>query len=97
MNKPDKAPAFMLAKKGYDVWLGNQRGTKHSRSHKTLNPEVDHAYWRFSFPEMGRYDAQAQVDYVRNLTGREKISYIGHSMGTTQLFTELSINQTYWE
>lgn len=59
INEPDKAPAFMLVRKGYDVWLGNQRGTKYSRTHKTLNPEHDHSYWRFSFPEMGRYDARA--------------------------------------
>jgi len=49
----------MLVRKGYDVWLGNQRGTKYSRTHKTLNPDHDQSYWRFSFPEMGRYDARA--------------------------------------
>jgi pimeloyl-ACP methyl ester carboxylesterase len=46
---------------------------------------------------MGRYDAPAQVDYVRKVTGRDKITYIGHSMGTTQLFAGLSTNQSFWE
>jgi len=26
INHPDQAPAFVFARKGYDVWLGNSRG-----------------------------------------------------------------------
>ena len=39
MNKPETSPAFVLLRAGYDVWLGNQRGTKYSRTHATLNPD----------------------------------------------------------
>lgn len=59
MHYPDKAPAFILAKAGYDVWLGNQRGNKYSRQHKYLNPDTDDQYWSFSWTEMGDYDAPA--------------------------------------
>jgi hypothetical protein len=30
MNNPDEAPAFLLVKNGYDVWLGNNRGNRFS-------------------------------------------------------------------
>lgn len=79
VNYPEVAPAFQLVRAGYDVWLGNQRGTKYSLSHKTLNPRKDKAYWEFSYTEMGDFDATAQVDFVRSYTNQSKIAYIGHS------------------
>lgn len=82
MNK-EKSPAFILASRGYDVWLGNHRGTKYSRSHVSLDPDTDKAYWDFSFPEIGDYDQPASIDYVRNITNQDKLTYIGHSQGTT--------------
>ena len=38
INDQDKAPGFMLANRGYDVWLTNSRGNKHSRNHIKYNP-----------------------------------------------------------
>ena len=65
LNK-ELSPAFRTAKAGYDVWLGNNRGTKYSRGHETLDARKDFSkYFDFSFWELGKYDAPAQIDYVR--------------------------------
>ena len=39
------------------------------------------------------HDVPAQVDKVRELSGNDKITYIGHSQGTTQMFYALAHNQ----
>lgn len=96
MNYNSTAPAFQLAREGYDIWLGNQRGTKYSTEHTTLNPKRDKAYWEYSFTEMGQFDAPAQIDYVRKATGVDKVTYIGHSQGTSQMFSAISMNQDFW-
>ena len=79
----DESPAFLLARAGFDVWIPNSRGTRHSRSHETLDPDRDEAFWRFSFQEMAYYDLPAVFDYIEEVTGQRKLSYIGHSLGTT--------------
>lgn len=44
-----KSPAFVFAKMGYDVWLGNARGNKYSRRHGSLNSKTDWSYWDHSW------------------------------------------------
>ena len=97
MHYPYLAPAFQLLEEGYDVWLGNQRGTTHSLDpgHTTLSTKSKE-FWDFSWIEMGDYDAPAQVDYVRKATGFDKLTYVGHSQGTTQMFYALSKHEDFW-
>lgn len=65
MNEPSVAPAFVVASKGYDVWLGNSRGNRYSQSHTTYDPKKDDAYWQYSWEEMGDYDIPANLEYIR--------------------------------
>lgn len=61
------------------MWLGNSRGSKYSRAHASLNPDKDVKFWQFSWQEMAIHDLPAMIDYVREVAGVEKVSYIGHS------------------
>ncbi|OXA60491.1 lipase 3 [Folsomia candida] len=90
---PDRSLAFMLADSGFDVWLGNSRGTSYSRGHTFLpsNDPNNLTYWDFSFHEMGLYDLPATVNYINSLTS-QRIYYVGHSLGTTQFFSGISLN-----
>ena len=75
------------------MWLGNNRGSLYGRKHETLKPdkkEDSKKFFDYSFFELGKYDLPAQVDYVLEQTGQQKITYLGHSQGTTQMFTALS-------
>ena len=71
LNNNDIAPAFQIASQGYDVWLGNSRGSKYGRSHSKLDPDSEEdskEFWQYSFADMGTYDVPEQVDYVREYT-----------------------------
>ena len=77
------------------MWLGNYRGNTYSRGHTTLNPDIDNDYWRFTWDEMAKYDLPTMLDYVMNVTGKEKIQYVGHSMGTTTFMALNTMDQSW--
>ena len=88
---------FILANLGYDVWLGNNRGNKHSRYHKKFSTD-SFEFWNFSFHEMGAYDLPAFLDHITKINKwSEKVIYIGHSQGTAQIFSALTYNLEYFK
>ncbi|KAK9890789.1 hypothetical protein WA026_012133 [Henosepilachna vigintioctopunctata] len=92
MLKGKKSPAFRLVQNGFDVWLANARGNDFSMKHVNMSAS-DPRFWDFSFHEMAVYDVPAAIDYIRKKTGqRYKITYIGHSMGTTISYIYSSIH-----
>ena len=88
-NGEDASLTYMLANAGFDVYLGNSRGNRYSREHVSLDPKSKE-FWGFSFQEMGEKDVPANFKAIRELSGVNKITYIGHSQGTSQMFAALS-------
>ena len=82
MNEPKKAVAFILSDLGYDVWMGNNRGNIYSDRHVTMSKKTKE-FWQFDFEDMGTKDIPAIADFIKSTTGVSKMTYIGHSEGTT--------------
>ncbi|NWV47800.1 LIPM Lipase, partial [Daphoenositta chrysoptera] len=88
-NFPDSSLAFILADAGYDVWIGNNRGSSWSRRHLTLSIASEE-FWDFSFHEMAMYDLPAMVDFILVQSGQEWLFYVGHAQGTSLGFIAFS-------
>jgi len=99
-NGPEFSIAYALADAGFDLWINNSRGTTYSRAHRHLDPDVKakghEKYWEFSFQEMGQFDLPAAFNYVMKETGIQQFSYIGHSMGTTEIMVALADNPDFY-
>lgn len=73
-----------MSDQDYDVWLVNCRGNRYSRRHITLDPDKDSAeFYNYSYHEIALNDLPAVIDYVLNVTQKNKVIYFGHSQGTT--------------
>lgn len=78
-----------MSDNGYDVWLGNARGNRHSSSHATLYPESKR-FWSFSWHEIGYYDLPAMFNHMLAETQKSAAYFIGHSQGSTAFLVMLT-------
>ena len=86
-----------LCEEGYTVYLPYIRGTQFSRSHLDYDSTLNSKYWDFSFDHMAQYDVPANIKYVKNRDGVEKVYYIGHSQGTLTFFLAYMNNPEFME
>ena len=70
--------AFQLVDDGYDVWVGNNRGTINSLRHHYYSV-ADDEFWDFTIDELAKYDVPANINYILEETGQQQVIYIGHS------------------
>nr|XP_050027650.2 gastric triacylglycerol lipase-like isoform X1 [Dermacentor andersoni] len=93
VNLPDQSLGFILADNGFDVWLGNVRGTTYS-SHRRLKNWMK-KYWDFSFDEMINFDLPAQIDMILEKTESPSLLYVGWSQGSLIMFGLLASKPQY--
>lgn len=79
---------LQIYESGFEVYIANNRGTTYSQVNDNYDiSEPD--FWKFSWAEMGLYDAVSNVKLVKEQTGK-KVNYIGFSQGTVQMFYALA-------
>jgi len=81
MNLPHQSLAFVLADKGYDVWMGNVRGNCYSKKHTKVKVSSD-KFWDFSVDNMAKHDIPGMIDYVLKATQQPHVYYVGHAQGS---------------
>lgn len=88
ITSEERSIAFWFSQRGYDVYLGNNRGIfdMGHRYYSRYSP----AFWDHDVEDLALYDIPALIDYVRHQTGYDKIAYIGHSQGNAIAFLALS-------
>lgn len=91
LTTKERALPFVLAEKGYDVWLGNNRGNKYSKKSIHYSPN-DVAFWDYSMDDFAFHDIPNSIEYILNTTKVDSLSYVGFSQGSAQAFAALSIH-----
>lgn len=99
----EKSLAYYLQEKGYDVWIGNNRGSKFSSKHVSKDSKkVNGDYWEFCMDHFVRYDIVSEIEFIKKRTDAEKVDFVGYSEGSTLFlmlymdnpnFVESSINK----
>ena len=96
INGNPGAVGFHMVNLGYDVWLGNNRGNKYSKTIAKSNIS-DETFYDYSFTELGTMDQPAFFRHILShyaMVSDQKIYYFGHSQGTSQMFVSLTDAKT---
>jgi len=82
-----RSMANYLVKNGFDVYIAELRGHGLSRANGAPYPK--------SFEDYSDYDCPALIQFIRNLSGHDKIFLMGHSLGGTITYCLSATQQQY--
>ncbi|PPD83324.1 hypothetical protein GOBAR_DD19739 [Gossypium barbadense] len=88
LDSTEQSLGFILADQGFDVWVGNVRGTRWSHGHISLL-DTDKEFWEWSWQELALYDLAEMLHYIHAITS-SKIFIVGHSQGTIMSLAALT-------
>ena len=89
-----------LLDRGYEVFLFDFRGSGESARggrvgrangvlRETFLPEIGEGSW--TVDEIVRYDVPAVLDHVKAATGKDRVNWVGHSLGGMLMFAYLEL------
>ncbi|KAF1915761.1 Alpha/Beta hydrolase protein [Ampelomyces quisqualis] len=93
LTERERCLPFELVERGYDVWLGNNRGNKYSKKSVHTAPTASR-FWNFSMDQFAFHDIPDSIAYILATAHQPSLSYVGFSQGTAQAFATLSIHPT---
>ncbi|CAO2814895.1 unnamed protein product [Amaranthus hypochondriacus] len=88
LNSREESLGFILADHGFDVWVGNVRGTRWSHGHVSLSERAK-AFWDWSWEDLALYDLAAMLEFIYQET-KSKVFLVGHSQGTIMSLAALT-------
>lgn len=80
--------------------MTNNRGTIFSYEHTDKEKDsfsINSNYWDFTFHEMAKYDIVSNINYIKNITDNEKISYLCHSQGCFQFLIGYILDHKFFD
>lgn len=97
LNGEDQSIGFFMVQNGFDVWVSNNRGNKYCKGH--IDPKISKYdfYYNASFQDYGLGDIPAFYETILSAYGNsqtQKIIYLAHSQGTSQMFVSLLDDST---
>ncbi|CAI2371614.1 unnamed protein product [Moneuplotes crassus] len=92
----ENSPAFNLASQGFDVWLSNPRGSRHSQDHVELDSDDTHSgYWDYDLVSY-RQDYMADITTIKDSTGYGTVGVFAFYNGAISLAYAMAIEPEYF-
>jgi lysosomal acid lipase/cholesteryl ester hydrolase len=94
-----------LAARGYDVFIFDFRGSGESarvglvgrvNAELRQTPLLEIGETKWTVDEIIKYDVPAVLDYVKDTTGRDRVNWVGHSLGGMLMFPYLELSPDRW-